>query len=316
MVEFRHLNKKTNDVMELSLDERVRWARKEHFVLYPKAIKCLNQLEWIFSQGDVESTSDLIFDQEGFTIIGDSGVGKSSIVRQFIRMHPSKHLAEHECYPIGYCMLKDSATNLKGLYSAMLGAYKHPYGDGDAFRLKKITVDTLENVLIHMLRKSGTRIFIIDEFQHADGRNQQSILNQLKRTMLVARVPFIPVGTNEVRQILDVDIQLADRCPIKDYSALANWTFDDDFRKFLAGYEHFIPLPEPSYLHSSDLARAIFDRVKFIPATDAQKASASSETQEETNLRRISRFLTKVQVAALKSNKTNITLEDIKSVAN
>lgn len=73
-------------------------------------------------------------------------------------------------------MLKDSITGLKGLYSSLLSGFGHPYADPDSLKYKKITIDQLEEVLIHTLKNTETMLFFTDEFQHARGRNQQAIL--------------------------------------------------------------------------------------------------------------------------------------------
>jgi hypothetical protein len=236
------------------------------------------------------------------TIVGDSGAGKTSILEEFSRQHPRVHSSSEEGYPIAHCMLKDSITGLKGLYSAILSAYGHPYADSTLLKFERITIDQLEEVLIHTLKETKTHLLFIDEFQHARGRNQQAILNQLKRTMLVSGVPFVPVGTPEITSVLNSDPQLADRCPVKDYSTLEYLHFDNEFRRFLAGYEQFLPFPEPSDLSSKTTALQIFEKVVFQDGPNKGK----------TNLRRITRFLKKVSVKALRGGHCRILEGDIR----
>jgi hypothetical protein len=297
---FSHLNSQTSPLVEKPLLEREKWVREDHFVYYPKAQACLDQLNWVFEQGTFNK-GDFASDLEGMTIIGDHGAGKTAIYREFRRRHPPEHSASKEGYPVAYCMLKDSITGLKGLYSAVLSAYGHPYGDPALLKMERITIDQLEEVLIYTLKETKTQLLFIDEFQHARGKNQQAILNQLKRTMLVSRVPFVPMGTPNVMSVLNSDPQLADRCPVKDYSTLELWPFGTDFRQFLGGYEQFLPFPEPTGLSSKDLASLIFEKVEFQDGPDGGK----------TNLRRISRFLKKVSVRALRNNHNHILEEDV-----
>ena len=95
---------------------------------------------------------------------------------------------------------------------------KYFHGLTAAIRYKFITleftspVEKLDPVrqVLEMLRGleklakklNKTVVVFIDEFQHAMGRNQQAILNQLKRTMLISHVPFVPVGVPNVINIL------------------------------------------------------------------------------------------------------------------
>jgi hypothetical protein len=299
---YKHLNQETNPIMDKNLDGKIIWATDRHFVYHPKAKKCLSQLEWIFQEAKQAQQSEFPSDLEGLSIIGDSGSGKTMILEEFRKNHVQKHYKTYEGYPVAYAMLKDSITGLKGLYSALLSAFGHPLSNPDVFKVQKITVDQLEEILIHTLKSTQTRLFFIDEFQHAKGRNQQAILNQLKRTMLVSRVPFIPSGTPKTEIILNMDLQLADRCPVRDYSKLNYWKYGKDLRQFLAGYEQFLPFPEPSSLSSKDLSFLIFQKTKFSRGIHKGK----------TNLRHIARFLKRVSKNALRKSSRSITEEIIR----
>jgi hypothetical protein len=296
---YSHLNKMTIPYMDKSQQEKSKWIIGDHFIYYQKAKKCLEQLDWIYEQS-FYIKGDFPSDLEGFTIIGDSGAGKTSIVKEFIRLHSPEHHRSYEAYPVAYCMLKNSITGLKGLYSSLLSAFNHPFADPDTFKYKKITIDQLEEVLIHTLKKTKTMLFFIDEFQHARGRNQQAILDQLKRTMLVSQVPFVPVGVPEVEKVLQLDHQLADRCPIKEYSKLTNWELNNEFREFIASYEQFLPFPEPSDLSSKSRAMLIWDRSKF-----------SNGNGHATSLRHLVRYIKKLAIRALRKNLDCITEEVI-----
>ncbi len=293
---YNHLDKKTIQLLEKTEQEKKKWIRDFHFVYYEKAKKCLNQLNWIFEQ-TLYSENNHLTDLESISIVGDSGTGKTSITDDFIQSKAPEHLRDHESYPVVKCTLKDSITGLKGLYSSLLSAYNHPYANPDMLRIERITIGQLEDVLIYTLKKTCTKLFFIDEFQHAIGRNQQSLLNQLKRTMLVSQVPFVPVGTLKVEDLLKIDTQLADRCPIKSYSKLEFLSYGVEFREFLAGYEKYLPFPDPSKLSSKDLSYKIFQKIQF-PKPNIGK----------TNLRHISIFLKKVSFLAL-NKKHNCILE-------
>jgi len=300
---YKHLNTETNEIMEMSLQEKIKWARNKHFIYYPKARQCIERLGWIYEQ-TIYDSNEFPSDLEGLSIIGYSGAGKTSIYQEFLKQHSSKSYPSYEGIPVSYCLLKDSITGLKGLYSALLTPYGHPFADPEAMKIQRITIDQLEEVLIYTLKQSGTKLVFIDEFQHVRGRNQQAILNQLKRTMLVSRVPFVPVGTPDAKKVLDLDPQLADRCPIKTYSILDYWSYSIEFRKFLKGYEEYLPFPEPSNLSAKDLSFMIFKKVQFQDGSDKGK----------TNLRHIARFLMTMANAALLQKLPNISEEIIDKI--
>ena len=294
-----HLNEETIPIMEKSIEEKIAWVRKDHFVYYPRAMKILDELRWILEQVYYNNDEDFPSKQAGLTIIGDPGTGKTTLFHQFMRILSCKHDPPNDGYPVKYCIMKDSVTGLKGLYSSILSAYDYQY----SFELENMTTTQLEGGLIHILKKSGTKLLFIDEFQHTRGQNLRSILNQLKRTMSISQVSLVLVGTPEMLEILHLDPQLADQCPIKDFSVLGYWHFDEGFRKFLATYEGFLPFPEPSNLSSMDLASEIFEKVKI-----------ENGREEETNLRRVVIFLKKISVVALKRGHDKIEEEDIREI--
>lgn len=158
--------------------------------------------------------------------------------------------------------------------------------------------------MIRCLRNTSIRMFFIDEFQHVLGRNQDDILEQLKHKMDFVKIPFIPMGTPDVKKVLQLDLQLADRCPIKDYTELSNWEFDNEVRRFLAGYEKFLPFPEPSKLSSRNISTLIWNRVKF-----------DLKGNIVTNLRHLVRYLKKVAVRSLRTKNDCISEEIINNTS-
>lgn len=177
---YSHVNQPTNLYVEKSIAEKIAWIRKDHFVFYDKARKCLEELEYLFDQLNYMENTIFPSDLESMSIVGEPGTGKTTIELKFLQTHSPGHHPSFEGYPVAYCMLKDSITGLKGLYSSLLNAYGHPYADQEAIQHYRITVDQFEEELIFTAKKAGTKLMFIDEFQHAKGRNQQSILNQLK----------------------------------------------------------------------------------------------------------------------------------------
>ncbi|MHA1448104.1 MAG: hypothetical protein ACTSP4_01635 [Candidatus Hodarchaeales archaeon] len=134
-------------------------------------------------------------------------------------------------------------------------------------------------------------VFFIDEFQHAKVKDVQE---QLKIIMLEAQVMIVPVGIpTGVNEILAADSQLKNRCPVKNFSKLSYWKDDKSFRRFLAGYEKFLPFPEPSNLAKTKKARKIFNAVKL-------------EGKSYTNLRNIAEYLKMLSTVALKNEMDNI----------
>lgn len=322
----KHLNDKTRRVLPLSLDERIQWVNMRHFVMTEPAARLLDQLENAFQQTSARDFYDFPSDVDTFSVIGGTGLGKSSIFQYFRSLHPPLHFPDHEEYPVQHCILKDAITNMKGLYSGMLAPYHHPLSDPVSTRVKRPTIDQYENTLIYTMNRTRTRVFFVDDFQHLKGLNMEPLLNQFKRMALVSRVPLVPAGLPVITQIFEQDLQLADRFPVKEFSVLHYWSYNDSFRSFIKGYEEFLPFPEPSKLWSTRLSKMIFDKVKFRPVeieslkrlgADERDYFADPEGQQEneskeyTNLRRTVRLLRDLAKDALMNHKRCITEDDI-----
>lgn len=316
---YRHLNETTNRAMEGELFEgfrvagvteelrtRMLWSRRKHFAYHPPVQEIIDELEWAFTQIDSLDEGEVV-DLISLAIVAPSGCGKSSIIREFARIHSPVHHPTHEGYPVRHALLKDGDTGLKGLYSALLFPFNHPLSRDEAAP-KGVTVDRYENALLGQMEKAGTRMFFPDEFQHVKGKNMKSLVNQLKHTMDIAQVPFVPTGTPDVRAILHADLQLADRFPVMELEMMSISTTRQAraYQTFLKGYEEFMPLPEPSQLGSVDIATAVFNKVR-IP----ERHNGDNQYVGSTNVRRITKFVQRATVTALRQGSENITVEII-----
>ena len=108
------------------------------------------------------------------------------------------------------------------------------------------------------------------------------------------------------------DNQLAERCPVKSYSHLTGWNYNSrnkgnqkskrEFRKFLAGYEQFLPFPEPSNLQNLKLAKRIYD---LAMGYNLHKSRTSKKNEVST--RQIARVLKVLSSRALEMDSACIT---------
>ncbi len=325
VTDLEHLNDETKKILDKTLAKRIDWACEPHFVYLELPKKCINRLGWVYMRAGQIQKRDYAEDLDGLTIIGLTGTGKTSTFRHFTKLKipefENVDRTNNEIIPIGYANLKSGATGMKGLYSSLLQAYNHPLSNGNVTKWKKITVDQLEEALIRSLRDTGTIMFFIDEFQHVLGRNQDAILEQLKHTMDFAKIPFIPMGTPKVLDVLRADNQLMSRCPITTFSHLHNLTNRKEFRDFLRGYEKFLPFPEPIGLGDPEIAKKIFPKVR-IPKEEllesykeygAIKPPINAKVPQ-TNLRNTARYLMMVSTIALRRKHNYIRMEDIEDV--
>lgn len=329
-IKHKHLNLETNAIMAGSIEDKIAWINQEHFVYYGKAVMCLTKLERIYnkairyaqeraeiekkaSEKNQPQPTEYLRDIRSITVIGPSGSGKSAIINQFIRIQEEKGLLLS--FPVKRCLLESGITGIRGLYSAMLEPYGHPYHNYQFVKNTRIAATEIQSVFNNVLRATTTQLFFVDEFQHLNDRNTQALLNQLKRTMHVAQVPFVPVGVPETQTVLGRDFQLAKRCPVKPYSQLKYWSMEtgtnadqgkDEFQEFLGGYEKFLPFPERSHLGSDDITQLIFDRTH-----DKNKQSPYYET---VSTREVIEYLQEATEIALENSVEYLTVEVLKAV--
>lgn len=309
---FDHLNEETKQYMDKKTKAKLEWLKEPHFIYYEKAAKIINELERVF-QNAPNGNPSLPRDALGLTIAGPSGCGKTMILTEFMRLHPNVSTKTHERYSVAYSVLRDTITGLSGLYSSLLEAVGHPYGDHELVIKKNVKIAVLEQTLLYCLKETHARVFIIDEFQHARGvKQQQAFLNQLKRTMQVPSIPFIASGIKDTIDVLSSDSagQLISRLPIKQHTMLNYWIYGTDFTQFLKGYEKLLPLPEPSYLDTGTLAKKIFDKVLY-PSNDELPKELQSiypvEAVKKTDLRRLADYLRKLAETVILTKRSHIT---------
>lgn len=304
-MKYSHLNLKTNEVMNASLGDKLTWVANNHFVYYPKATLIIEYLDRIYNEM-IRRKGDFPSDVRGLTIVGDSGTGKTSIIQEFIRLHnETNDLMNPFNHKIGIAVLESGITGLRGLYSSILQAFGSEYGNMKLVKQWRVRVHDLETVLLDYLRRGRLKMLFIDEFQHTSRlRERTDVIDQLKRTMLVSQVAFIPVGIQQgVKDVVEQDRQLARRCPIKSFSQLDYWTYNEDFRIFLREYEKFLPFPESSDLSSKDLSKLIFGKEKYEHPTQGIDCTALAE---------LTYFLKDVAARALEMGEDYITTNRIR----
>lgn len=94
--------------------------------------------------------------QQGITIEGPPGVGKTSVYRYFRRTVPSSNLFAQGMGIVGVRGIK--RTTIGYLIRALLKAYKYPFSSGTEAQLY-----ARRGILIDLIREKGTRILFIDE---------------------------------------------------------------------------------------------------------------------------------------------------------
>jgi hypothetical protein len=187
-------------------------------------------------------------------VIGESRTGKSRVIEECAERHPTVRGSEGLTIPI-LRVKTPSTPTIKGLAEAMLDAMQDPRAaTGTEFqktkRLKKL------------MAEAGTRMLMIDEFQHFYDRMSNKIMHRvadwLKIMVDETKVALVVAGLPSCRAVLRQNEQLAGRFFAPIVMPRFEWTRADHRDEFIAILEAFqeslhrhFELPA---LHSDEMA--------------------------------------------------------------
>lgn len=186
--------------------------------------KATDQLEqcYRYSETAIEPIS--------MAIVGESRTGKSRCISSFMLKHPSTRRHEAKHVPVVY--VSTPAAPTKNLLAQemllQMGDEKFDKGDetGKTYRLRKL------------LKECGTRMVIIDEFQHfvdkASERVAYQVADWLKLLIDSTKVALVVAGLPNCIKVLDYNEQLDGRLLPPITLPRFNWT-DGDHREEFVG---------------------------------------------------------------------------------
>ena len=219
-----HLAPECRDEARLGPQERVRAILAERWINYPRAVFALQRLEHLLHHPPRDRMPCLL-------LFGATGMGKTKILRKFIRDHPA---------------LFNSRTGVKGVL--LVSMQMPPEPDEMAFYLQLLdalnaptrynhTVYHLRQIVRDLLEFTQTRVIVIDEVHTllaSTYRQQRILLNTLRFLANELCLSLVCAGTADAKRALLTDQQLADRFEAVE---LPPWHNDIDFRRLLPAFK-------------------------------------------------------------------------------
>src|SRR5712692_10446558 len=204
---------------------------------------------------------------EGLLIQGETGAGKTTILRLYMKNYPRTYAEETTRVPVLYARVPTPAT-CKQLATKILGAIGDPAAErgtqiSQTLRLKKY------------LEVCNVELLILDEFQHFQDRDSLKILRTvsdwLKLLMEETGIPIVLAGLPYSNTILDApgNEQLKRRFATRiDLGPFGYETSQErqDFRRFLNVIDDKLPLAEKSDLADSAMALCIYEATQGVVA--------------------------------------------------
>jgi hypothetical protein len=166
--------------------------------------------------------------QQGITIEGPPGVGKTSVYRYFRRTVPSSSLFAEGMGIVGVRGIK--RTTVGYLIRALLKAYKYPFSSGTEVQLY-----ARRGILIDLIREKGTRILFIDESSamltkstHQSSNQHETDVTDLLREILDecgVGVVLASYGGNASLKLTDHALasRMSVRCALEEFGCDAQW---------------------------------------------------------------------------------------------
>jgi len=175
----------------VSTDERVALARKL-IVLHPRfrdAVGLLERCHQTFAQPGEPACGALL---------GASGVGKTSVVEHYFKLHPPQETETGTKRPVLKVTLQPDARP-KGIAADILLALGDPAWSSG-------TVQTLTNRATKLLARCGVELIVFDEFHHLFDMERARVMTKaaqwLKVLIVNTQIPVVVCGMPEAEHVL------------------------------------------------------------------------------------------------------------------
>ena len=216
------------------------FSLRHHFILSPQAERALTRLAEV--HGDTRRTGT----SKGLVIQGPSGVGKSTLVKEYVRELES---AKKNAMGHGSVLIVEipSSPTKKNLATAMLTAMKDPYADS-----RSHSAETKFARIILLLSNLGVEVVVLDEAQHLVDYKRNAAYEAadwIKSLMNETSITFVLVGLKRTEGLLWANEQLRRRFSATvDYNRFTltetSWM---QFATLLRGLRELLPVASISF---------------------------------------------------------------------
>ena len=206
----------------------------------------------------------------GLFLCGESGMGKTHVLRRIERRHPERDDAttKRHIRPVLYVQVP-AGPDLRTLRRTVIDEANIPFLDHPSKPL-------LQSVLRRGPAAAGTELIALDEIHnivHTEGKQRRWLLDWVRCLSNETQRPIVLAGTEEFESAILSDPQLSSRFPIV---RLARWTEGPDLAAFLQGYERACPLRLASHLSDGPLMRALLDETEGLTDTIVRSLQAAA----------------------------------------
>lgn len=222
-------------------------------------------------------------------LIGDTNCGKTAIALEFKDLVESETENEEDrtLNPIVLVQVPPEGS-LIGLYDAILRAINAPISKNSVAWRKR-------DQIVDLLPKTGVRMVIFDEVQHAlhgGSKEQSKVLAGIKHLSSTLEIPVVAIGTRDARYAVQTEPQIGNRLEIFEIKAFEP---DENYAKFLHQLCKGMKLQKESN----------FKNIKLVTQFHALTGGLSGETRK---------LMARAAENAIMTGKERIDLESLKEV--
>ena len=192
----------------------------------------------------------------GLLICGPSGIGKSTIIRNYSVNFPTLVEGRQTIMPVLLVTCPSSAT-ANGLISAIFDAMGFPIPSRTDLAEKTIKICKLMKIY-------KVELMLLDEFQHAYYSRTladfRQLIDTVKNIMNATKVASVLVGLEEIDEVISTNEQVARRHSEKIAMTTFKLDDEDDFREFraiLKSYQAALIIPPETPLYEANQARRL-----------------------------------------------------------
>lgn len=242
---------------------RARHILKDLYVSHPPAQQVERQIEQLIRL-------PRRIRMPGLFLCGDSGMGKTHVLRRIERRHPEviDPKTKRHIRPVLYVQVP-AAPDVRTLRRTVIDEANIPFLDHPSKPL-------LQSVLRRGLAAAGTELIVLDEIhniEHTESKQRIRMRDWVRCLSNETQRPIVLSGTEEFESAILSDPQLKSRYPIV---RLPRWSAGPDLAAFLQGYERACPLRLASHLSDSALMRALLDETEGLTDTIIRSLQAAA----------------------------------------
>ena len=195
-------------------------------------------------------------------LLGASGVGKTSVVDHYYRLHPPEETETATRQPVLKVTLQPDARP-KGIAADLLLALGDPAWSSG-------TVQTLTNRAVRLLKHCGVELIVMDEFHHLFDMDRAKVMTKasqwLKVLVVNTGIPVVVCGMPEAEYVLGRAYRTAFQAAVDaPLLHLADAAGQKEFCGMLKRLDESLPLAEVSGLAEPEMAGRFYLASRGVP---------------------------------------------------